>query len=272
MFNLDRIMLIFPQINSVAFNIGPLQVHWYGIFYLLSFMFAWLLGNSRAKKSQGEWTPALVSDLVFYCIVGVIIGGRVGYMLFYKLMELMSNPLSLLKVWQGGMSFHGGLIGVLIAMWFFGRRFNKTFFEVSDFTAPLVPSGIMLGRLANFINGELWGRVTDVPWAMVYPHFDNLPRHPSQLYEFLGEGILLFLIVWLFSAKPRPRMAVSGVFSLGYGIIRFFLEFFRMPDQQYGFIAFDWLTMGQLLSIPLIIAGLLMLCLAYRHKRASHYA
>lgn len=266
-----KIMLVYPHINSVALNIGPVKVHWYGVMYLLAFLMALILGRIRAKKSHGQWTSITVSDLVFYCITGVIIGGRLGYMLFYTTGELLSNPLNLFKVWQGGMSFHGGLLGVVIAMWIFSRRFKKSFFEVSDFVAPLVPIGIALGRIGNFINGELWGRVSDLPWAMIYPHVDNLPRHPSQLYEFLGEGILLFIVVWMYSAKPRPRMAVSGMFGLGYGLLRFILEFFRQPDQQYGFIAFNWLTMGQLLSIPLIVAGIVMLRLAYKNTRITHY-
>lgn len=264
-------MLIYPQINTVALTIGPLKVHWYGVMYLLAFLAALMLGHLRARHSRGRWSKTLVSDLIFYCITGVIIGGRLGYVFFYTPTELIANPLTLFKVWQGGMSFHGGLLGVVIAMWFFSRRYQKTFFEVSDFVAPLVPIGIALGRAGNFINGELWGRVTDLPWAMIYPHVDNLPRHPSQLYEFFGEGIVLFVIVWLFSAKPRPAMAVSGMFGLGYGLVRFVLEFFRQPDQQYGFIAFNWLTMGQLLSIPLILAGLIMLGLAYRNRRIARY-
>lgn len=264
-------MLMYPTINPVLLSVGPLQIHWYGIMYLAAFAAAWILGCWRARQSHGAWTSSRVGDLIFYCIVGVVVGGRVGYVLFYNLSEFISHPLSIFKIWQGGMSFHGGCIGVIIAMFLFGRHVRKSFFEVSDFTAPLVPLGIAFGRLGNFINGELWGRVTDVPWAMVFPHVDHLPRHPSQLYEFLGEGILLFILVWMYSAKPKPQMAVSGLFSLGYGVLRFLLEFFRAPDPQYGFIAFDWLTMGQLLSIPMIIVGILMMSFAYSRRRAINY-
>lgn len=259
-------MLVHPDISPIAISLGPLKVHWYGIMYLIAFGSAWLLGRWRASHSNGVWTEQAVSDLVFYCVVGVIVGGRLGYMLFYSLPTLIDNPLSLLKVWQGGMSFHGGLLGVVVSMCWFGKRFNKSFFEVADFTAPLVPLGIAAGRIGNFINSELWGKVTSLPWGMVFKDVDNLPRHPSQLYEFLLEGMLLFTIVWLFSAKPRPLMAVSGVFGLCYGIFRFVLEFVRVPDPQYGYLAWNWLTMGQVLSIPLIIASGLMLFFAYRSQ------
>jgi phosphatidylglycerol---prolipoprotein diacylglyceryl transferase len=261
-------MLIHPNINPVLFSLGSLKIHWYGVMYLLAFAMAWFLGQRRAKYSSGIWTKEAVADLIFYGMVGVIVGGRLGYMIFYALPDLLADPSTVIKVWQGGMSFHGGLIGVLISMWWFARRHQKTFFEVADFTAPLVPLGIAAGRLGNFINSELYGRVTHMPWGMVFPSVDNLPRHPYQLYAFLLEGIILFCIVWLFSAKARPRMAVAALFGFSYGVFRFFLEFLRMPDAQYGYLAWGWLTMGQLLSLPLILASATFLCMAYS-KRAS---
>jgi phosphatidylglycerol:prolipoprotein diacylglycerol transferase len=259
-------MLIYPQINPVAFHIGPLEVHWYGIMYLLGFSLAWLLAWKRARKAFSRWTTQQVYDLIFFCAIGVIVGGRLGYMLFYDFAEFMANPLVLFKIWGGGMSFHGGLIGVTIAVWLYARRNHKSFFEVGDFTAPLVPLGLAAGRIGNFINGELWGQVTQVPWGMVYPGLDQRPRHPSVLYEFCLEGIVLFIILWLFSAKPRPVRSVSGLFLICYGIFRIFVEFFRQPDPQLGFIAFGWLTMGQLLSLPMIAFGVLLMVLAYRQR------
>ena len=199
----------------------------------------------------------------------MILGGRIGYALFYDLLNVINNPLNLFKVWQGGMSFHGGLLGVLIAIWLFGRKSGKSFFEISDFVAPLVPLGLFFGRIGNFINGELWGRVSDVPWAMVFPTGGPLARHPSQLYQALLEGLLLFVILWWFSAKTRPRAAVSGLFLLGYGSFRFAAEFFRVPDPQYGYLAFDWFTMGQLLCVPMIIAGLVMMFWAYQRSNPA---
>ncbi len=207
--------------------------------------------------------------MLFYGAIGVILGGRIGYALFYDLLNVINNPLNLFKVWQGGMSFHGGLLGVLIAIWLFGRKSGKSFFEISDFVAPLVPLGLFFGRIGNFINGELWGRVSDVPWAMVFPTGGPLARHPSQLYQALLEGLLLFVILWWFSAKTRPRAAVSGLFLLGYGSFRFAAEFFRVPDPQYGYLAFDWFTMGQLLCVPMIIAGLVMMFWAYQRSNPA---
>lgn len=255
-------MLIHPRFNPVFFSMGPLKAHWYGVMYLCAFSVAWLLGRYRAIYSS-EWSKQNVSDLIFYSILGVIIGGRIGYMLFYSLPALTSNPFNLFKIWQGGMSFHGGLVGVMVSMFWFAKRFNKTFFEVSDFTAPLVPLGIAAGRLGNFINAELWGKATSMPWGMVFPDVDLQPRHPSQLYELLFEGLILFGIVWFFSAKPKPKMAVSGLFAVCYGFFRFTLEFYRMPDSQYGYLAWNWLTMGQVLTIPIIILGFFLIWRAY---------
>lgn len=257
-------MIQYPTINPVAFNIGPLAVHWYGLMYLLAFLVAWGLGVLRARQPRRGWTTEQVGDAVFYGAIGVIIGGRLGYVLFYNFSFYWANPLSVFSVWDGGMSFHGGMIGVAVALYWFSCRYDKSFWDVVDFGVPLVPLGLMFGRIGNFINGELWGRVTTVPWGMVFPSGGPLPRHPSQLYEAFFEGVVIFIIVWLFSSKIRPRFAVTALFLLCYGVVRFCLEFFRQPDVQKGFIAFHWLTMGQLLSIPMVLVGAYSLYRIYR--------
>ncbi len=262
-------MLTYPQIDPVAVNLGFFQIHWYGIMYLCAFGMAYFLGSVRAKRMNPVWTAEQLSDLIFYGAIGVILGGRFGYVFFYSFEQFLANPLWLFQVWKGGMSFHGGFLGVLVALMFFAKRYQLGFWQVVDFVAPIVPTGILFGRIGNFIGGELWGRPVinpDYPLAMIFPHVDNVPRHPSQLYEAFLEGALLFAVVWWFSSKPRPVKAVSGVFALGYGLGRFTVEFFREPDADKGFIAFNWLTMGQLLSMPLIILGILLLVLAYKHK------
>lgn len=256
-------MLIYPEINPIAFKIGPIKVHWYGIMYLIGFAAAWVLAWWRARKPNSGWTITQVADLIFYAALGVIVGGRLGYMLFYDFPHFLQQPLVLFKVWEGGMSFHGGLIGVLIAVWIYSFTTKRSLWDITDFIAPLVPIGLGAGRIGNFINGELWGRVTNVPWGMIFPRAGPLPRHPSQIYESLLEGGLLFIILWWFSAKPKPRFAVSAMFLFCYGCFRFFIEFFRQPDPQLGFIAWGWLTMGQLLSFPMIIIGALALCYIY---------
>jgi phosphatidylglycerol:prolipoprotein diacylglycerol transferase len=272
-------MPYFVDINPIAFSIGPVQVHWYGIMYLVGFAIAWWLGQRRRAAGRLPVTADQFSDLAFYLMLGVILGGRIGYMIFYDTSELIHNPLSLIRVWEGGMSFHGGLLGVLAAALIWTRRRGLNFFDVMDFIAPVVPIGLGLGRLGNFIGGELWGRHTDAPWGMIFPRAleslsktkDDLyqmylagqlnaeARHPSQLYEFCLEGVVLFAVLWIYSRKPRPRYAVSGLFALLYGLFRFAVEFVREPDVQLGFVAFDWLTMGQILSLPLIAVGLLLL-------------
>jgi len=278
--------MLAPDIDPVAIHLGPLKVHWYGIMYLLAFACVWMLGRYRASRPGSAWNPDMVADLVFYGVIGTILGGRIGYMLFYGVDQLLADPWSILRTWEGGMSFHGGLIGVLTALWFFGRRRGVPFWQVADFVAPLVPPGLFAGRIGNFINGELWGRPTDVPWGMQVPcakfgeHCRGLPPgtewspplHASQLYEAALEGLALFLILWIFSAKPRPTMAVSGMFLLFYGIFRFLVEFVRMPDAHIGYLAFDWVTMGQVLTLPMILFGALLLALAYRNGESFRAA
>ena len=272
-------MHYFVDINPIAFSIGPVQVHWYGIMYLIGFAVAWWLGQRRRAAGRLPVTADQFSDLAFYLMLGVILSGRIGYMVFYDTSELIHHPLSLFRVWEGGMSFHGGLLGVLAAALIWTRKRKLNFFDVMDFIAPVVPIGLGLGRLGNFIGGELWGRHTDAPWGMIFPRalesldktkdelyqmvlagqLNNEARHPSQLYEFCLEGVVLFAVLWIYSRKPRPRYAVSGLFALLYGLFRFGVEFVREPDVQLGFVAFDWLTMGQILSLPLIAVGLLLL-------------
>ena len=261
-------MLVHPDFDPVAFSLGPLQIRWYGLMYLFGFAAGWALGRYRAGKADSGWQKKEVDDLLFYIALGVIIGGRTGYVLFYNFSAFLQDPLMLIRIWQGGMSFHGGLLGVLFALALFARRFNHSFFQVTDFIAPWVPPGLFFGRIGNFINGELWGRVSDAPWAVVFhsPGAGTLPRHPSQLYEAALEGIALFLILWFFSAKPRPRMAVSGLFLVCYGVFRFLVEMVREPDAHLGFLAFDWLTMGQILCVPMIAAGFILLWLAYKQR------
>lgn len=260
-----NISMLYPEIDPVALELGPLKIHWYGLMYLLGFAAVWWLGQVRAKSTPG-WQKSDIGDLVFYGAIGVVVGGRMGYILFYNFSGFLDNPLSLFMIWEGGMSFHGGFLGVLAAMWWYGRKNNKTFFQVTDFLAPFVPIGLCLGRIGNFINGELWGRPTELPWGMIFPNVDDLARHPSSLYQATLEGPVLFILLWWFSSQPRPLRAVSGLFLIGYGGLRFISEFARQPDEHLGFIAFDWLTMGQLLSLPMVIIGVVLLSLAYRKE------
>jgi len=289
---------IHPQFDPVAFSLGPLHVRWYGLMYLVGFIIFIALGKLRARKDAWRaWKPDELDDLMFYGMLGVILGGRIGYVLFYKADFYLLHPLEILKVWEGGMSFHGGMLGTLCALWYYAHKTGRHFLQVGDFVGPLVPTGLAAGRLGNFINGELWGRVTsaDAPWAMLFPQAArddaqlaastpslqhamidylnpvthqmtaSLPRHPSQLYELGLEGIMLFIILWLFSRKQRPMGAVSGLFLIGYGSFRFLAEFTREPDDFLGLLAAH-LSMGQWLSIPMILAGIIMMRWAYRRR------
>ncbi|MGE4629559.1 MAG: prolipoprotein diacylglyceryl transferase [Pseudohongiellaceae bacterium] len=262
-------MFTFPQFNPVFISLGPLSIHWYGVMYIIAFGGAWVLASYRRNMKPNQWSTDQISDLVFYGAIGAVVGGRLGSVFFYNFDRFLVDPLWVFRVWEGGMSFHGGLLGVGVAFYFYSKSLRKGFWETIDFIVPFVPFGLGAGRIGNFIGGELWGRPTDVPWGMVFPHVDQLPRHPSQLYEVALEGVALFILLWWFSSKPRPRLAVSGVFALGYGSFRFFIEFFREPDQQIGFIAFEWLTMGQLLSVPMAAGGMLLLFLSYNKQKNS---
>lgn len=258
-------MLRHPQFDPVAISLGPLKIHWYGLTYLVGFVVGWWLGRIRARKPWSPINEQQMGDMLFYIAIGVILGGRFGYVILYNFDRFLVDPLWLLRVWEGGMSFHGGLLGVMLAMWWFGHKVGRSFFQIADFVAPLVPVGLGAGRIGNFINGELWGKPTDVSWGMVFPQApDALARHPSQLYQFALEGVALFLALWWFSSRPRPKMAVSGLFLALYGCFRFLVEFVRQPDPQLGYLAFDWLTMGQVLSFPMILAGLALIVIAYR--------
>ncbi len=257
---------VFSQIDPVAFSLGPLSVRWYGLMYLFGFAFAMWLAGRRADAPNSGWTRNEVSDLLFYGFLGVILGGRIGYVLFYNFDLFLADPTYLFKIWTGGMSFHGGLIGVITAMIWFAHKTQRHFFTVADFVAPLIPFGLGVGRIGNFMNGELWGRVTDVPWAIIFPEAGPEPRHPSQLYQFALEGVVLFIILNLFWRKLPPRGAISGMFLLFYGLFRFLVEFVRQPDSQLG-LYFNEISMGQILSTPMIVAGALMVWAAYKQPR-----
>lgn len=286
-------LLPYPRIDPVLVHIGPLAIRWYALAYIAGLLLGWWLILKEIAQTSLWANPPFkgkapanseeIGDLVVWATFGVILGGRLGWVLFYGIIlcsgdqsypycyglpgGFLTDPIKIVAAWQGGMSFHGGLIGVMLAMLLFARKVNSTFFQLADFVAPLVPVGLAAGRLGNFINGELWGRPTDLPWGMVFPRApDNLPRHPSQLYEFGLEGIVLFTVLWLYTRKERPRMAPSGLFLLLYGIFRFLVEFVRQPDRQLGFIAFHWMTMGQLLSLPMILVGIILLVWAYRRQ------
>lgn|SRR5687768_15397487 len=282
-------MIQLHQIDPIAFHLGPLQVHWYGIMYLLGFATAWWLGRRRIRAGR---LPGVddqgFGDLLFYGMLGVVLGGRIGYVLFYAFGDFLANPLMLFKVWEGGMSFHGGLLGVAAAVFWWARKRRLHVFDVIDFVAPLVPPGLGLGRLGNYIGGELWGKYTQAGWGVIFPRaestlagmppaqlqaqyasgaLDALARHPSQLYQAVLEGLVMFCVLWWYSRRPRPRYAVAGLFALMYGCFRFLVEFVRVPDAQLGeggYLAFGWLTMGQVLSTPLILLGLYWLWLSRR--------
>ncbi|HRJ52042.1 MAG TPA: prolipoprotein diacylglyceryl transferase [Candidatus Thiothrix moscowensis] len=261
-------MLVHPQFDPIALSLGPLKIHWYGLMYVIGFLGFLIIGKMRSKQPGSVMNPDRVDDMMFWGAIGVVAGGRIGYMLFYNLKGLLADPLSLFHIWDGGMSFHGGLLGVILAMFLLAQRWNLNVFQVSDFVAPLVPIGLGAGRIGNFINGELWGRHTDVAWGMVFPAVDNLPRHPSQLYQAFLEGLILFLVLSWFRKRSPPVGAISGLFLVGYGIARFIVEFVREPDSQIGYLAFGWLTMGQVLSLPMILLGLLFMWWAYKAHKA----
>jgi phosphatidylglycerol:prolipoprotein diacylglycerol transferase len=261
-------MFVYPEIDPIIFQIGFVKVRWYGLMYVIAFLVAWWLAKRRSEAADSPLKPDQVDDLIFNGMLGIIVGGRVGYALVYGWDYMLKDPLYLFKVWEGGMSFHGGLVGVLIAMWLFGRKRGMTMWQVTDFVAPIGPLGLGFGRIGNFINGELWGKETDVAWGVL---FQGRVLHASQLYEAALEGFVLFAILWWFAAKPRPYMAVSGLFLLLYGCFRFFIEFYRVPDADIGYLALDWVTMGQVLSVPMIALGATMLAMAYgsRNKEAT---
>ena len=264
-------MFVHPQFNPVAISVGPLAIHWYGLMYLMAFLQFWWLGKHRIlshpQLARNGWTVQQLDDLLFYGVLGVILGGRLGQVLFYEPGYYFSDPARILAIWQGGMSFHGGFLGVLLAMAFCAHKWQRAWLDITDFIAPLVPLGLAAGRIGNFINGELWGRVADanLPWAMVFPRVDDLPRHPSQLYQASLEGLLLFVLLWVYSGRTRPRGAVSGVFLIGYGSFRFLAEYFRTPDEGIFGLS-EVISMGQWLSLPMIAIGVLMLAAAHRRK------
>ncbi|MDP0562984.1 MAG: prolipoprotein diacylglyceryl transferase [Candidatus Endonucleobacter sp. (ex Gigantidas childressi)] len=263
-------MIAYPNIDPIAINFGFVKIHWYGLMYVTGFVCAWWLASIRAKSSNGLWRQEHIGDLIFYGAIGVVLGGRFGYVFFYNFDYFVLHPFWLFRIWEGGMSFHGGLLGVILAMAICSRKMDKSFFQAADFIAPLVPVGLGAGRVGNFIGGELWGRSTDVPWAMIFPADpDQIARHPSQLYQFALEGIVFFIVLWWFSSRPRPRMAVSGMFLLVYGLARIVVEFFRQPDAQLGYLAFDWLTMGQVLSLPMVILGAWFIYYGYKYNLMS---
>jgi phosphatidylglycerol:prolipoprotein diacylglycerol transferase len=263
-------MIAYPEIDPVAFALGPVRVHWYGLMYVIGFVAGWWLARKRAAAPGSTWKPVDVDDLIFFAAIGVIAGGRLGWILVYGFDSVREDPLAILRVWQGGMSFHGGLAGVMIAIAYFARRRGRRIADVFDFMAPLPAIGLGAGRIGNFINGELWGKPTDLPWGMLV---NGQVLHPSQLYEAALEGLVLFLVLWWFTARPRPRLAPSGLFLVLYAVFRIAVEFVRVPDADIGYLALGWLTMGQLLSLPVLIVGLAMLAFAYtRREPSGNYA
>jgi phosphatidylglycerol:prolipoprotein diacylglycerol transferase len=252
-------MFVHPQFDPVAIHLGSFGIHWYGLMYLTGFLAFLALGKWQiSHRGWHRWTVPMLDDALFFGALGVIIGGRLGYVLFYQLDYFIEHPKDILAVWQGGMSFHGGFLGVLAAMWLFSRKYRLSWLKIMDFVAPLVPIGLGAGRMGNFINGELWGRVTNSDYGMVFPRVDNLLRHPSQLYEFGLEGVLLFLVLWIYSSKPRATGTISALFLIGYGSFRFLAEFTREPDDYLGLLSMGF-SMGQWLSLPMIVLGVVMM-------------
>ena len=258
-------MLRFPDIDPIAFSVGGLHFYWYGLMYVTGFLAFLVLGRYRAYRRTSDVDPTWVGDMMFYGVLGTVLGGRLGYILLYNTELFVRDWTVLFRIWEGGMSFHGGLVGVAAALWLFSRRRRQSFVKIADFVVPMVPIGLGAGRLGNFINGELWGRPSDLPWAMVFPHVDAQPRHPSQLYEFALEGVLLFVVLWIYTMKPRPSGMAAGLFCVLYALFRFGVEFVREPDRHIGFIGWDWITMGHLLSVPLFIVGLVLMLFS-RHR------
>ena len=258
-------MLHYPDIDPVVFSVAGVAIHWYGLMYLLGFAMFMVLGRMRARNPNTGITPQQLEELLFYGVLGVILGGRFGYILFYNFANFIGDPWTIFMIWEGGMSFHGGLLGVLTALWFFSHKHKMLFLEITDFVVPLVPFGLGAGRFGNFINGELWGRVSDLPWAMVFPHVDALPRHPTQLYQLLFEGGVMFVVLWVYSSKPKTIGSSTGLFAILYALGRMGIEFFREPDAHIGFVAWGWLTMGQLLSLPLLFVGMWLMYYSRHH-------
>ena len=260
-------MLVHPQFDPIAISLGPVAIRWYGLMYVLGFLGIMLLGRHRIRTQPWlNWNLRELDDLIFYGVLGTILGGRLGYILFYKLDYYLAHPLEIFYVWQGGMSFHGGFLGVIFAMLLFAQHHRKHWFAVTDFVAPLTPPGLMFGRIGNFINQELPGRETTAPWGMQFPAVDNVARHPSQLYQAAGEGLLLFIVLWIYTSKSRPLGAASAVFLIGYGFFRFLAEFTREPDDFLGLLALNF-SMGQWLSLPMIIVGIAMFIHSIRRQK-----
>lgn len=259
-------MIIYPHISPIIFSIGPFAVRWYGLMYVFGFLSGWWLARRRAAQPNSTWTALEVDDLIFYAALGVIAGGRIGWVLFYGIEDVIREPLRALRIWEGGMSFHGGLLGVVIALALFAKRRKRRIADVLDFTTPLPALGLMFGRIGNFINGELWGKPTDVPWAFIV---DGTPRHASQLYEAALEGLTLFIIMWLFTSRPRPRLAPTGLWLICYGVFRFSVEFVRIPDANRGYLLWGWVTEGQILCVPMVLVGACIMLWAYQRKRPS---
>ncbi len=257
-------MITYPEIDPVIISIGFLKIRWYGLMYLIGFVVAILLAKARTKKTWSPVKYSEVDDLIFYCMLGVILGGRLGYVIFYGWHQLISDPLYIFRIMEGGMSFHGGLIGVIAALWLYGRKIDKDMITMMDFVAPIVPLGLGFGRIGNFINGELWGKPTNVAWSF---KVNGVSLHATQLYEAFLEGLVLFLILWIFTDKERPKMQSSAVFLIGYGVFRFFIEFYRVPDAHLNYLAFGWVTMGQILTAPMIIIGMTMFILANNKEK-----
>ena len=256
-------MLIHPNFDPVALQIGPIGIHWYGLMYVFGFLSVYLLGNYRVKHFpstiQASWNADQISDLIFYGALGAVLGGRLGYVIFYKPAEYLADPLAIFMINQGGMSFHGGMLGVIVAIALFARKTDRSLLDVGDFIAPIAPIGLFFGRMGNFINQELWGKTTDLPWGMVFTNGGSLPRHPSMLYEALLEGIVLFFILWVIARKPRQTGVLSDLFLIGYSVARMAVEFVRVPDAHLNYLLFDWVTMGHLLSLPMLLLGLYLI-------------